>query len=173
MRSWLDRLYGLCGALGAIFLVSIAVLILTQIIARFFDVLVPSANDFAGFSLAASSFLALAYTFRKGGHIRVTLVIQRLPAGWRRGFDLASLAVAAALIATFAWFSVDLAIESWVYNDLSDGLIPVPLWIPQSAMALGIGVLALALVDEFFSVLRGNAPSYENPADPALGAEGD
>lgn len=173
LRLWLDRLYGFCGAMGAVFLVSIAVLILTQIIARFFDVLVPSANDFAGFSLAASSFLALAYTFRKGGHIRVTLVLQRLPATWRRGFDLASLAVAAVLIGTFAWFSVALAIESWVYNDLSDGLIPVPLCLPQSAMALGIAVLAIALIDEFFSVLRGEAPSYESPADPIIGSEGD
>jgi TRAP-type C4-dicarboxylate transport system permease small subunit len=34
-----------------------------------------------------------------------------------------------------------------------------PLWIPQSAMALGVTVLAIAFVDEFVEVLRGRDPA--------------
>ncbi len=170
MRALLDGLYKLSGALAAFFLAAIATLILAQIIGRFFNVLVPSANDFAGFSMAASSFLALAYTFRAGGHIRVTLVILRLPAGARRGFELGALAAGAALVAFFAWHAVLLVLDSWEYDDLSGGLIAIPLWIPQCGMALGLIVLAVALVDELVQVTRGRAPSYASPTDAVLGA---
>ena len=173
MRALLDALYRLSGALAAVFLAAIAVLILAQIIGRFFNVFVPSANDFAGFSMAASSFLALAYTFRAGGHIRVTLVILRLPRRLRRRFDLGSLALAAALIAYFSWHAVLLAIDSWTYDDLSDGLIAVPLWIPQCGMALGLIVLSVALVDELVQVLRGRQPSYDRAEDALLAEPAD
>ena len=169
MRALLDRLYKLSGALAAVFLAAIAALILAQIIGRFFNVLVPSANEFAGFSMAASSFLALAYTFRAGGHIRVTLVILRLPEGARRAFELGSLSVATALIAFFAWHTVLLVLDSLKYDDLSDGLIAIPLWIPQAGMAAGLVVLAIALLDELVQVLRGRTPSYASPQDAVLG----
>jgi len=77
MRATLDLLYKSCGVLAAISLSGIAVLILAQIIGRFFGVLVPSANEIAGFLMAASSFLALAYVFRAGSHIRVTMLLLR------------------------------------------------------------------------------------------------
>ncbi|MEM7223962.1 MAG: TRAP transporter small permease [Pseudomonadota bacterium] len=169
MRALLDGLYKLAGALAAVFLTAIAVLILAQIIGRFFNVLVPSANEFAGFSMAASSFLALAYTFRAGGHIRVTLVILRLPEGTRRIFELTSLAAGAVLIAFFAWHAVLLVLDSWEYDDLSDGLIAIPLWIPQCGMAAGLIVLAIALVDELVQVIRGHTPSYATAEDVVLG----
>ena len=168
MRRALDRLYGFCGGLAALFLAAIAVLILAQIVARLLGLFVPAASDFAGFCLAASSFLALAYTFRAGGHIRVTLVLQRIPQRWRRGCDLASLAIAASLVGYFAWYTVGLVQDSWHYNDLSEGLVPVPLWIPQSAMAAGLIVLAIALVDELVNVLRGGKASYEQAVDVLL-----
>ena len=85
MRRALDLLYRTCGGLAAMFLAAIAILILTQVVARLTGFFLPAASDFAGFCLAASSFLALAYTFRAGTHIRVVLLLQRLPAAWRRG----------------------------------------------------------------------------------------
>jgi TRAP-type C4-dicarboxylate transport system permease small subunit len=168
MRRALDLLYRTCGGLAAMFLAAIAILILTQVVARLIGFFVPAASDFAGFCLAASSFLALAYTFRAGSHIRVTLVLQRVPRGGRRYFDLAALAVGAALVSYFAWQTVLLARESFHYNDLSEGLVPVPLWIPQSGMALGIIVLAIALLDDLVTVLRGGTAAYEHNADALL-----
>jgi TRAP-type C4-dicarboxylate transport system permease small subunit len=165
MRRALDLLYRTCGGLAALFLAAIAVLILMQVGARLIGVFVPAASDFAGFCLAASSFLALAYAFRAGTHIRVTLVLQRLPQGLRRPIDLAALAGGASLVAYFGWQTILLARESFRYNDLSEGLVPVPLWIPQSGMALGIIVLAIALIDDFVTVLRGGPASFERNSD--------
>ncbi len=39
------------------------------------------------------------------------------------------------------------------------------MWIPQSGMALGIIVLAIALIDDFVTVLRGGPASFERNSD--------
>ena len=181
MRALLDGLYRLSGALAAFFLVAIAVVVLLQVGANLIDALIkafggepiglviPSYAEFAGFFLAASSFLALAYTLRAGGHIRVELLLQRLGSGARRVAEVWCVAAGAAIAAYFTWYASGLVLESIQYGDVSPGIVPVPLWIPQSAMALGLAVLAIALLDELVHVLRGGAPSYAEaaPSSPA------
>lgn len=168
MRATLDFIYKACGVLAAIALAGIAVLILAQIIGRFFGVLVPSAGEIAGFLMAASSFLALGYAFKAGSHIRVTLVLTRLPAGLRRAADVGCLLVATWLSGYFAWYTLSLIRDSIRYNEVSDGLIPIPLAIPQGAMLAGLLVLTIAIVDELISVIRGNTPSYDTASDAVL-----
>ena len=172
MRKVLDTLYRVSGALAAVFLAAICVIVLLQVGANLIDTLaglivgepiglvIPSYAEFAGFFLAASSFLALAYTMRSGGHIRVSLLIQHLHGGPRRVVELWCSAAGAGLAGYFAWFTLGLVGESVEFGDLSTGMVPVALWIPQSAMALGLIVLAIALTDEFVSILAGRAPSY-------------
>lgn len=172
MRTFLDWLYRASGALAASFLVAICVVVLLQVGANLIDALikafggepiglvVPSYAEFTGFFLAASSFLALAYTLRAGAHIRVELLVQRLGKGPRRAAELWCVAASAAVAAYFTWYSTGLVFESVEFGDLSPGIVPVPLWIPQAAMALGLAVLAIALLDELVSLLRGGAPAY-------------
>lgn len=90
MRRVLDTLYRAAGGLAALFILAIVVLVFAQVGLNLADkitvgltgkglgVTIPSYADFTGFFLAAASFLALAYTLRAGGHIRVSLVTQAL-----------------------------------------------------------------------------------------------
>ena len=89
----LDRLYAAGAALAATFLVLIAALTLAQVVGRMIGVLVPDAGDLAGYAMAAATFLALAHTFRSGGHIRVNLLLGRLSPGSRRLAELWCLGV--------------------------------------------------------------------------------
>jgi TRAP-type C4-dicarboxylate transport system permease small subunit len=171
MRAALDFLYKLCGVLAAISLAGIAVLILAQIAGRFFGVLVPSANEIAGFLMAASSFLALAYAFRAGSHIRVNLVLLRLPPAGRRKADILCLAAGTVLAGYFSWYTWELVADSIRFKEVADGLVPSPLAWPQGAMLAGLIVLTIAFVDELVSVLRGNAPSYDTSEDVVLDSE--
>jgi TRAP-type C4-dicarboxylate transport system permease small subunit len=168
MRATLDFLYTACGVLAAIALAGIAVLILAQIVGRFFGLLVPSANEIAGFLMAASSFLALGYAFKAGSHIRVTMLLSRLPARRRRVADIGCLLVASWLAGYFAWYTLALIRDSIRYHEVADGLVPIPLAIPQGAMLAGLLVLTIAIVDELISVLRGNTPSYDTASDAVL-----
>lgn len=159
MRKLLDHLYTASGVLAAVFLFGIFVIVLAQVGANILDfmiaavtgtavgLVVPSYTEFAGFFLAASSFLALAHTFRNGAHIRVSLLLQGLPPGPRKIADLFSCLVGMAVCAYFAWYSWLLVIDSIDFKDVSPGLVPIPLWIPQSSMAIGVTVLAIAIAD--------------------------
>lgn len=180
MRRLLDGLYRLSGALAAGFLAAIAVIVLAQVGANIIDALaawvtgqpiglvIPSYANFAGFFLAASSFFALAYTLRRGGHIRVTLVIQHLGPRARHVVEAWCAGAAALVAGYFAWYMCALVAESWRFGDMSTGILPVPLWIPQAAVAAGLVVLTIALVDEVVGIVRGDTPTYERHSGEIL-----
>src|SRR5262245_17355917 len=102
MRTCLDALYSGCGALAAIFLALIAALVVAQVGGRMAGVLVPGADDLAGYALTASSFLALAPTLRAGIHIRVTLFLRGAPVARRRALELWCLGFGTVVVGYFA-----------------------------------------------------------------------
>jgi TRAP-type C4-dicarboxylate transport system permease small subunit len=161
VRRLLDLLYGACAALAAVFLVAIAVLILAQIIGRQVGLIVPSATELAALCMAATTFLALAPTLRAGGHIRVGLFIGRLGRRPRRAVELWCLAVALFLVGYFAWYAADLAWSSYRRGRVTPGLLPVPLWPPQAAVAFGLIVLEVALLESMADILGGRPPASE------------
>ena len=161
MRRFLDLAYQGSGLLAGFFLVAIAVLSLTQILERLLGVASHSYDEFAGYCMAASSFLGLAWTLRCNEHIRMTLAIGRLAPRPRRGAEILCLSAAIAVTGFFAWSTVSMVWTSYVLNDVSQGLVPVKLWIPQSGMALGLVVLLVALADDLWTALRGGTASYE------------
>jgi len=141
-------------------IVLITVMILAQIVGRWFGIIIPSTEDFSGYLLAAASFLALAYTFRHGGHIRVTLLIHNLPSIWQRRLMLLTLIIFMVMVAYGAYHLSYLVYESWMFEELSQGYIPVPLWMPQLPMALGVVIFLIALLDDIISTLMGHTPSF-------------
>jgi TRAP-type C4-dicarboxylate transport system permease small subunit len=160
MRPALEVLYRTSGLLAGFFLVAIGALTAAQIGGRLLGLPAYSFDDFAGFCMAASSFLGLAYTLRANEHIRMTLVLHHTRPALRRALELVSLAIATFLVGVFAWYACDMTITSYELHDMSQGLVAVPLWIPQSGMALGLVVLAVALVDDLAAALRGKRTSY-------------
>jgi len=160
MRYFLDKLYLGAGLLAGFFIILITVMILAQIVGRWFGIIIPSTEDFAGFFLAATTFLALAYTFKMGGHIRVTILVHLLKGKLQQVALIFSLLIFSAIVAYGAYYSVLFAYESWSFNEVSQGYIPVPLWIPQLSMALGLVIFLIALVDDLLLVLRGKVPAF-------------
>ncbi|MGD9846566.1 MAG: hypothetical protein AB7U47_14400, partial [Variibacter sp.] len=59
-----------------------------------------------------------------------------------------------------AVFSAKMVIDSYTFNDVSTGMVPIPLWIPQLTMPLGAALFVVALLHEFVLVLRGEEPGY-------------
>lgn len=166
MRRALDGLYAVSGALAGLFLFLIFAVIIVQvgmntvdrlaslIFGRAIGLTIPSYADFAGFFLAATSFLGLAATLRAGDLIRVNLLIQRMPPGLRRITEIWATGIGALISAYATWHSVTLAMDAWRYNELSTGVVAIPMWFPQLSMILGLAILTIALADGFVSCLR-------------------
>lgn len=162
MRKILDTTYKAAGMVSAGLILAICLLISAQILLNGAGRLmpgvlpstIPSYADFAGFMLAGSTFLAMAYTLRSGGHIRVTLVVQRLPNGLALLAEAAALAVAAGFAGYAVYFCGALVMESLHYGDVSNGIIPVPLWIPQSVMTFGLALFFVALLHSLYDLIR-------------------
>ncbi len=163
MRLALDRLYLWAGYLAGAFLILIFALMMTLAVGRQFGLNVPSGDDFASWAMAAMSFLGLAHTFKRGEMIRVGLLLEKLDARRRHWFEIVSLATATVFLGYFSWYAVGMTYDSWRFNDISTGVVPVPLWFPQLGMSLGLVVLLIAVIDELIHVLRGNPPTFEKP----------
>lgn len=155
IRKALDILYIGSGALASLLIAGICLLVCTQVlfnlITRFgglgVNLTIPSYADFAGYLLATSSFLALAYTLTQGGHIRVNLVLSRLPTRVRWIAEIFSLCLCAVVSAYVTFYMGKLCIESYEFGDLSPGIIAIPIWIPQCFVLAGMIIFTVALID--------------------------
>lgn len=165
MRSFLNKLYLFCGYLSGVFLIGILLSIIWQVIARWLG-RTADASELAGMCLAASTFFGLAYTFREGGHVRINLLVSRMPKRSQHGLELFNCSVGLTVIAVTSWNIWLLVLQSWEFNDISPGLLAMPFWIPQVGVAFGLSILSVALLDEIIWLLQGRRPRYE--AEEAL-----
>ena len=165
MRRFLDRLYAASGGLAAVCLASIAAVMLAQAAMREFGFLLRGADDIVAWLCAASAFLALGYTFRHGELVRVGLLIERLPRGGRRHAETLCLLVALAFVGYATWAASRFVYESWQFKEVAQGLIQIPIWIPQLCFALGAAVLLVAVVDELVLHLSGRKTAYQAAED--------
>ena len=161
MRRFLDRLYAASGALAAVCLASIALVMLAQAGMREFGFLLRGADDIVGWLCAGAAFLALGHTFRRGELVRVGLLIEHLPPGLRRRVALAALGITVAFVGYMVYAVVRFVFDSWRFNEVAQGLIQIPIWIPQLSFVLGALILFVAVLDEFVVLVRGGTPAYE------------
>lgn len=184
MRNYLEKLYKASCWVGASCIALICLLVVCQVFLNLLDristlltgsaigLTIPSYSDFTGFLLVGASFLALAHTLREGSHIRVVLLLGRLPGKIRKVLEIWCTGFSLCLTLYFFWFTGKLTLESYSYNDLSPGMIAIPIWIPQSAMLFGLMILAITLIEEFIRVCRGQTPSYEEKVERLLEDDG-
>ena len=172
MRRFLDRLYAASGVLAAVCLASIGALMLAQAFGREAGILIRGADDIVAWLTAACAFLALGYTFRHGELVRVGLWIDMLAPRARRIAELAALGVTALFGAYMLWAVSRFVYESWQFKEVAQGLIAIPIWMPQMSLVLGAAIFLVAVVDELFAVLRKEKPAYQ-VAEEARRAAGD
>jgi TRAP-type C4-dicarboxylate transport system permease small subunit len=88
------------------------------------------------------------------------LLLEKLPAPTRRAFEITSLLIGTVAVSYLTFWAVKFTYDSWAFNELAQGLLPLPIWIPQSSFAIGSLLLLTAMVDELVIVLRGGKPTY-------------
>ncbi|HEV7912443.1 MAG TPA: TRAP transporter small permease [Albitalea sp.] len=171
-RRALDLVYDGAGALAALFVLAIFVMMIGQSVLREFGVPTGPVNDVVAWSCAAAALLAMAHTFRHGDFVRVTLLLEKLSPRPRRAVEIACLSVGTVGVGYLAVSVIRFVHESWAFNDIAGGQLALPIWIPQSSFAIGAVLLFVAMLDEWLRVLRGRVPTYVEAVEKRH-AEGD
>jgi TRAP-type C4-dicarboxylate transport system permease small subunit len=125
-----------------VMLVLIAVDVVTRALFNFsFEV----SDEVGGYMLVVICFVSLSACHVSGSFHEVEFVQARLsPRGRSLShliFGLLSLAGCALL----AWQYVRLELSSWRFGDVAPTYLATPLWLPRSAMALGMLALCFSL----------------------------
>lgn len=153
LRRFLDFIYLASGILAALCLIAILMLIVAQMVARWTGEIFPGAANYAGYCMAAASFFAFANALNRGSHIRVSILLNAVPEGARRILEIWCFAVGAATMWYFTYYAYWFAYWSWKFKEVSQAQDATPLWIPQSVMVIGGGILAIALTDHLVHVI--------------------
>ena len=161
VRRALDLLYIASGALAAICLAAICALMLAQAFGRGAGILIRGADDIVAWLTAACAFFALGHTFRKGELVRVGLWLDMLGARARWRMEVLSLTLTLAFVGYMAWAVTRFVYESWQFNEVAQGLIKIPIWVPQMSFVIGVIIFFVAIADELVAVLAGRKPAYQ------------
>ncbi|HUQ73595.1 MAG TPA: TRAP transporter small permease [Burkholderiales bacterium] len=172
MRRFLDRLYFGAGVLAAAAVAAICALMLLQAFGRGAGILVRGADDIVAWLCAACTFLALGHTFRHGDLVRVGVFLDRLSPRPRWLAELFALGFTSVFVAYMLWAVTRFVYDSWQFSEVAQGLIRVPIWIPQLSLVVGIAIFFIAVLDELVAVLNKSKPSYQL-AEEARAAAGD
>lgn len=163
IRTALDRLYLFAGYLAGLFMIAIFILMMLLSAGRPLGLNIPAGDDLVSWCMAAMAFLGLAHTFRSGEMIRVGLLIDHLTRRTRRIVEIAALFIGCGFIGFFAWHAAAMTWDSFRFHDMAQGVLAVPLWIPQLGYSGGLAILFIAFVDELIHVVAGGEPRYEKP----------
>lgn len=143
-----DRLARLmCACAGWLFVIC-ALFITFDVLARkFLGFSSQSTTELSGYMLGIGIAWGLAGALDARAHVRIDVLIQRIPPGIRgylHWLALATLVVFIGFVVYGAWHTFE---ESWDFKATDNSLLKTPLVIPQGLWLLGIGVFgAMALL---------------------------
>ena len=135
--NYLRTLYRLSGYAAAFFLILVAGFILTGITSRIFDFYIRGLAEYSGYCMAAASFFALAYTFVEGGHIRITLFLEKVSPTKKNILEIWCLIISSFFSGYLAFYFTKMLLISYKFQERSEGADEILIWIPQISVALG------------------------------------
>jgi TRAP-type C4-dicarboxylate transport system permease small subunit len=155
INIFLKSIYKTSGYIAAIFLILVAVFILTGITSRIFGFYIRGLSEYSGYSMAASSFFALSYTFYEKAHIRITLFLEKLKNKNKRFAEIWGLSIASFFSGFMAFYFIKMTIISIKFEERSEGADEMLIWIPQSAVAMGSLIFFICILHHFiFAIIE-------------------
>ena len=147
--NFLKNIYRFSGYIAAIFLILVAVFILTGIASRIFGFYIRGFAEYSGYCMAASSFFALSYTFVEGWHIRITLFLEKVSGIKKKILEIWCLIIASFYSGYLAFYFIKMLKISYEFQERSEGADEILIWIPQTSVALGSLIFFVCVFHQF------------------------
>jgi TRAP-type C4-dicarboxylate transport system permease small subunit len=155
INNFLKLIYKISGYIAATFLIFVAIFILTGITSRIFGFYIRGLAEYSGYSMAASSFFALAYTFYEKAHIRITLFLEKLKSTKKKFTEIWCLLVASFFSGFMAFYFIKMTIISIKFKERSEGADEILIWVPQTAVAIGSLIFFVCVLHHLiFSIMN-------------------
>ena len=152
--NFLHRVYKFSGILAAIFLILVAVFILIGISSRIFDFYIRGLSEYSGYCMAASTFFALAYTFSEGGHIRITLFLEKMGSRLKKIFALWCLSISSIFSGFLFFYFSKMLLISYKFQERSEGADEILIWIPQTSLAFGSFIFFICILHHLLKAIK-------------------
>ena len=146
--------------------VACAVFITGDIIGRnLFGVSSAATVEVTGYMLACGIAWALAHTLARRGHIRVDVLLGRLPARVRAPLHLLSLLMLTGFAAFTTWAAWQLWDESALFDAHDNSALRIPLVWPQGIWAFGVAsfvvMCGVLLLESTLALLTGRGAELD------------
>ena len=117
-------------------------------------------TDFVTWSLVAATFIGSPYLLLTRGHVNVEVLPLYLGARKRYLLALASIVMSLAFCLTMTGLTARFWLEAWENRWVSDTMWRARLWIPYSAMPIGLALLTLQYVADLYTLVTGREPPF-------------
>jgi TRAP-type C4-dicarboxylate transport system permease small subunit len=134
LRRIADGLIGLSALIGAVALLVISVVIMTDVVGRYFGQPLYGGQDIVTMAMVILVFGGMAICDRTGGHITVDIFERHFPDWFNRAIDIFSAVLGAAIFALITWAVLESAALSVMLN-LNTNLLNLPKAWFQWALA--------------------------------------
>tara|TARA_B100000902_G_scaffold117233_1_gene117944 strand:- start:567 stop:1049 length:483 start_codon:yes stop_codon:yes gene_type:complete len=152
----LNKLYKFSGYIAATFLIFVAIFILIGISSRIFGFYIRGLAEYSGYCMASASFFALAYTFVEGGHIRITLFLEKLSGLKKKLIEIWCLIISSFFSGYLAFYFIKMLIISFKFQERSEGADEILIWIPQTSVAIGSTIFFISVFHKLISIIKEN-----------------
>ena len=152
----LNKIYKISGYIAAIFLIFVAIFIIIGILSRIFGFYIRGLAEYSGYCMASASFFALAYTFVEGGHIRITLFLEKLSGFKKKIVETWCLIIASFFSGYLAFYFIKMLIISYKFQERSEGADEILIWIPQTSVAIGSTIFFISVFHQLTLKIREN-----------------
>ena len=133
--------------LSSILLVSLVLLILTEIFIRyFFNTSTLISDEYSGYLFLASVFLGLSYTFKENAHIRINILTSRMSEKSNKLIDIFAGSITIVVLLFALYRTILFTFDSYEMEMLSESVSQTPLYLTQLVMPLGLSLFILSVL---------------------------
>lgn len=141
---------------GGWLLILLSLMVCAEVVLRkVFNHSLQGVDEYGGYALAITSAIGFAYAFYEGAHIRIDVLIRRLPRSLRIVSSVVAHLSLLFVAGLFAKYTALLAIESWELGAFANTPLRTPLYIPQAVWAGGMFLFLVALAVRLAVILEG------------------
>ncbi|MGF1736581.1 TRAP transporter small permease subunit [Photobacterium satsumensis] len=123
------------------------------LVRKIFNYSLQGVDEYGGYILAISSALGFVYAFYANSHIKIDLLVRRLPKKAQLILSLFSNACLMFVVLLFAYQTLLLAYESWEFMAISNTPLRTPIYIPQLIWSLAWFSFAIAIAFRITNML--------------------